>query len=215
MSGNLELKVKEDRTIEIGNEDCSCTYNTAGKQAGIKRCSTCDGSGKGKRGKVRGCKDCYGSGTKPDFDNLVTCTRCNGTARIPANICSTSPQEIVDAMPVIILRSLRNMSWSEQYLGHGLYSCVDYGSWKSKTDEQLIQDFREHKHHQLIKITREVGGQKPAKENGYEDSRIYKLVDCIVILTGDQGYSVMGAMFDELPEWHPLSTKYKGTGTLN
>jgi hypothetical protein len=115
-----------------------------------------------------------------DHDNPVTCPECNGNyiGHVPENYTDTIPAEIVQGLEWVVVRKNRQMQWSEQHLGHGLGSCVDYGRHKNQTDEELIE-YEKSKavHVQASKVVK-------SKED-------LTLAKGIAIVTSDQGYSMV------------------------
>jgi hypothetical protein len=83
------------------------------------------------------------------------------------------PKEEFKKIPIKVIRQERKLSWFEQTFGVGLYSCVDYGRSREKTDEELAESVRGHTH-QLCKVYRD------------------RLCDYVGVFVGDNGYSVVG-----------------------
>lgn len=174
------------RTISLDTEPCSCTWGngTPGKQPGRKTCPTCNGTRRGPRGKIGGCRACY-NGTVPDFANLVTCERCNGTASVPETTCSRLPDDVRrmfwDITPVRVFLADRGISFNESYLGLGtLYSMADYGrAWEG------MEKDREGT---LRKITDEMRKESIQATTIMDKSK--RLCDHIVVIITRGGYSV-------------------------
>jgi hypothetical protein len=115
-----------------------------------------------------------------DHDNPITCPECNGDYENhePENYTDKIPTEIVQGLEWKVIRKNRQMQWSEQHLGHGLGSCVDYGRHKNQTDEELIEHERSRATHvQACKVVK-------SKED-------LTLAKGIAIVTSDMGYSMI------------------------
>ncbi len=153
-------------------------------------CSKCSGTGNGPRGGKNGCRKCHGYGYEWDQDNRLTCDNCKGDYE---NFIPETPYDHIyvtkDDIPINVVRDYveRVMSFSEQYIGVGLFSCVDYGRGQRQNDDELIEsafnfDQSDTYWTQGIKLIR--------------DKNDLRLCDSIAIVLGDQGYSVI-PVFEE------------------
>jgi hypothetical protein len=107
---------------------------------------------------------------------LTTCKRCNGSGEIDENICDTISDELWKNLKFVVYRSERGQSLNESLYGFGCcWSTTDYGRWKNKTDEELIEEVREHTYIQAINVV---------------DRKTNKLCDHIGIFCNNSGYSV-------------------------
>lgn len=167
------MKLNPDRSVTL--ETCEC-YCMNGKKYGSKPCNKCKGTGRTKGGLGKGkCTTCHGFQTEIDRNTLVNCLTCKGTNCVPETICDNVPDEWLLSLPVKVFRTDRKMSWGEAYIGCGLYSHIDYGDYKRKTDEQIIADVRRNKHTQLCKVY--------TKEKGFATG--------LAVACADHGYSVI------------------------
>jgi hypothetical protein len=127
------------------------------------------------------CKIC-GSKTKQlhyriPIGTFHTCTNCNGSGLQDENTCDYTPDGFESQLEIHLLRTNREMGQWEQTLGMmgSVFSCVDYGRHNKTPDDELIADVRK----------------------SCQRSQATKLIDKemnilpIVIITGDQGYSVI------------------------
>lgn len=154
-------------------------------------CTKCGGSGNGPRGGKNGCRKCHGYGYEWDQDNRLTCEVCNGNYE---NFLSETPYDHIhfskDDIRIKVIRDYasRAMSFGEQFIGVGLFSCTDYGRHKSQSDEELIEsafhfDERETNWTQGIKLIR--------------DKNDLRVCDALAIVVADQGYSVIPVFEEE------------------
>jgi hypothetical protein len=178
----------ENKQLILERKDCTnCNHGTIPTQID---CDKCNGTGNGPRGGKNGCKKCHGFGRDWDHVNRLTCPVCNGDyihfkLETPYDHIHLSKEDI----PVKVVRDYvsRTMSFAEQYLGMGLFSCVDYGRSQNQTDEEIIESafhFEERGTYwtQGIKLVR-----------NKDDLRV---CDAVAVILGDQGYSVM-PIFEE------------------
>lgn len=179
--------------IENGNiilERKNCTRCNAGTIPSEITCPKCNGTGNGPRGGKRGCKKCSGFKTVFDHDNRLTCPDCNGDY---INAVEETPYDHIYIskndldVKVIRDRETREMSWAEQFIGVGLFSCTDYGRHKDMSDDELI----ESAFHFDEKGTFWTQGIKLVR-NKHDLS----ICNYLAIVTGNQGYSVI-PIFEE------------------
>lgn len=153
-----------DGKLVLGMRTCfSCDGSL--RVADWVTCKACAGTGKKDPRKPKGlncpaCKSGASCGLKGKIVEInVKDCRCVETATPgmqAENICDIVPREWIDALPIAVYRSERPQGISENLFGSGLYSCVDYGGWQKKTDEELIADVRRSAGYvQAIKIVRE------------------------------------------------------------
>lgn len=136
-----------------------------------RNCPVCKESSSYARGKVLAlnCKDCH-------------CTTTETPGMQAENICDTVPKEWIDALEIKVYRSNRPQGISENLFGSGLYSCVDYGRWQKRTDEDLIVDVRGSATYvQAIKIV---------------NRETLQLCSSLGVFCNDGGYSVMPVFED-------------------
>ena len=136
----------------------------------------CPNNKTGKRGNTHDVKP----------SDIVTCGNCNGTGEVMEDVCSYVPFSLLDNVPVRVIRSNHRQSFAEAYLGVGLWSSTDYGRHKAQTDEELINQVREAKSFQPIKVVKKL----PELEK-YVSRYDLTLPKAIVILCNDNGYSVL------------------------
>lgn len=137
------------------------------------------------------CPHC-GSTTKhghhylPDGQD-VTCGRCQGTGKVPENRYDYLPSEIVTAIPLVVVRSNRAITFNESYLGIGcLWSSVDYGAHRRLSDEALAEKIRSDM------------SQGHSVQACHVVDKEDRLPPFIAICCNNQGYSVRSAW--ELPQ---------------
>jgi hypothetical protein len=170
-------------------EYANCRRCNSGTTPSRVICEKCGGTGNGIRGGKGRCKKCLGMQYTLDNENRQVCDSCDGSyenceLETPFNFIKLHANDI----PVKVIRDYahRNMSFSEQYIGVGLFSCTDYGRHKDQNDEELIESafhFEEGPYStQGIKLIRSKA-----------DLRI---CDAIAVVTADQGYSVV-PIFEE------------------
>jgi hypothetical protein len=131
----------------------------------------------------RKCEIC---GSKNQHDHKVVgseirdCTICNGKGSMMENLYDSDRGGVWKTLPVKLIRSNREQTWAEAYLGVGLWSCTDYGAHQKMTDEELIQKLHEERsgYHQFCK---------------YVDKEL-NVAPEIVVLCNDMGYSVIANM---------------------
>lgn len=178
----------ENRQLILERKNCNnCRFGTVPTKV---NCVKCNGTGNGPRGGKRGCRKCYGSGYEWDQDNRQTCSICNGDyenflPETPFNHIRLTKDDI--RIKVIRDYAYRQMSFTEQYIGAGLFSCTDYGRHQNQTDDELIESafhFEEKGEFstQGIKLIR--------------DKNDLRICDYIGIVTADNGYSVI-PIFEE------------------
>jgi hypothetical protein len=171
-------------------EHRNCTNCNHGSVPTRIDCRVCNGTGNGVRGGKNGCKKCHGFKYEFDQDNRQTCSVCNGDyenfePETPYNFMRLEKNDI----PIKVIRDYvgRQMSFGEQYIGVGLFSCTYYGRHKTQNDEELIESafhFEERGPFstQGIKLIR--------------DKNDLRICDYIGIVTADNGYSVI-PIFEE------------------
>lgn len=156
-----------------------------------KQCFTCMGSGRytphvpcPNQHKAQRGKPCAHCGATHKFDHhwlpqeSVQCPKCLGTLIEREDRYDYMPVEILRSIPVKVLRSTREATWNESWLGHGcLWSTVDYGAHRRLSDEKLIEKVREHFSVQACAVVNEQDELPPF----------------IALLTSDTGYSVRSA----------------------
>lgn len=160
---------------------CACDDDPENTTGTYQPCRTCNGTGRGARGGRGGCKTCHGMRREWRNDIRTKCKSCNGTGiKHSTNLCDTLDTEAALSIPIRIVRSTREQSWTEQHLGIGrIYSCVDYGRSLSRTDDELVAEVREH-------IAR---GYNQATHFADKSGH---LVDVIGVITARTGYTVVG-----------------------
>lgn len=160
-------------------EKKDCRHCQQGKVTTKQLCLECKGTGNGKRGGKGKCRKCHGQGYNWTWNNPAVCPQCNG------NYVAFEDETLYDYLPKVewnrmtfkVYRNAnREMSWMEQHIGAGVFSCVDYGHSFSSTDEKVIADVMNHNGVQGIKV---------AKEETNE------LCDHIAIASTPYGYSVI------------------------
>lgn len=164
----------------------------------LRPCLICKGTGRvrhshlcpryGMNQNGKPCLHC-GATTKrshhciPDRQD-ATCGECGGSLQVPEDRYDYLPQDILNAIPIIVVRSDRGITWNESYLGLGcLYSVVDYGEHKRLTDEELVAQVRDKPY----------GTQTTAVVDDQD-----RLPPFIAICCHDSGYSVRSAW--QLPQ---------------
>jgi hypothetical protein len=181
------MKIDNNQLI-LGRRNCTnCSQGSVPTRVD---CDKCNGTGNGIRGGKRGCRQCTGVGYKFDHDNRETCDTCNGDYE---NFKPETPYDFMklnkDDIAIKVVRDYvdRQMTFAEQYIGMGLFSCTDYGRHKTQDDDELIESafhFENGPHStQGIKLIR-----------NKDDLRI---CDYISIVVGDQGYSVIPVFEEE------------------
>ena len=126
----------ENGTLVLETTSCHCASTpTPGQIVPIQSCC-----------QKKRCTVCKGDG----YLRLqaVICNTCNGTRRRAETFSDYVPQEMIDSVPVRILRADRQASWNESYLGIGcVYSCIDYGDAARQSDEALLARLKERNTH--------------------------------------------------------------------
>ncbi len=175
--------------IVLENEPCICAIgnnDTPGKVAGKKVCPKCKGTRRGPRGGRNKC-GCY-DGTVPDFTNLVTCGRCNGTATVPETDCSTITQEQWAAFEFKVIRDPDGQfGFNEAYLGLGYVST--YGDHGAAWGAGVAND------HNIVAKVKADGGYIQATKISKEG----KVADYIAIIITPNGYKVKAMYNAENP----------------
>lgn len=123
-----------DGKLVLENEDCYCMD---GKIYDRKTCPDCNGTRLGKRGGKNGCKSCY-DGTVVDHDNMIDCSRCDGSGKVQQTLYSHT-KIYRDDFPMFVDRTPRVQTFNEAYIGHDcVYSVSDYGCHKDMSDDDLL-----------------------------------------------------------------------------
>jgi hypothetical protein len=110
----------------------------------------------GKIVKPNTCPHC--GATKRDghkqlkTEDTTVCARCDGSSSITEERTDWLPKELWQGLPFRVIRSLREQSWAERFLGVGCYSCEDYGRAWGMTDGDVVKEVREHGSVQACKI---------------------------------------------------------------
>jgi hypothetical protein len=188
----------EGKKVILETKDCSCTWRgTPGLVAKRVACPTCKGTGRGVKGGRDGCKKCHGFRTAYSDTENVTCSACNGTARVPENSCDTMPDEMYLGLPFKVYRHARQLTYGESLLGWGcVYSCEDYGTAYHASDEKILADVRAHLGVQLCKVANKelelcdhIGIFIAA--NGYSVRAVYRAdgLDAIATIASERSYS--------------------------
>lgn len=171
----------ENGKLVMGIRKCIACNGTM-KIAGKVTCNVCNGTGNGKRGGKNKCRACIcGLGYNYSMNNPVPCYRCkDGT--IQETITDSVPNEIFRSLPITFKVQDREISWVENNLGVGVYSCVDYGV--------TFRNFAENPDNTSKILTDEVYNQtgvqacKIARDDG-------TLAKQIVVIINRGGYSVV------------------------
>lgn len=158
----------ENGALVLETTSCHCaSTRTPGQIVPIQSCC-----------QKKKCGICKGEG----YLRLaaVTCNTCEGTTVRPETLCDYVPQELIDSVPLRILRSGREPSWNESYLGlHCVYSCIDYGDASKQSDEDLLARLKtKHTHFQASHFVR------------LEDRKQVEFVEAFGVYVNRQGYSV-------------------------
>ena len=188
----------ENNVVILEREDCHWCKHRNTPQGTVpaakwKTCDKCKGTGKRGNGRCRNCNDKNGyfgtHGRNPghviwyDDNEPVTCPNCNGKYKDfgEEDWCDNVPGSVFENMPIIVMdRPDRQMDWAEQHLGKGIWSSVDYGAYRHKTEQELIEEIRGkliQSSTQAIKIVK--------------DKESLVLCDGVAIVTGDMGYSLI------------------------
>lgn len=194
----------DTKTVILEKKDCHCSTTMKRDDVpkgmsidkfGYKICPKCKGTGRRGSGRCRECnaKDGYFSihsprkpGYVPDYKKftLTTCRSCGGSWEKAHNedLTDTLPRDVILDIPIEVNRSLRPQTWLEHHFGAGVYSCTDYGRWKDQSDEVLIEKFHDDVKH----------GSFPTRQaTKYTRRDDMRLCDKLVILTNDNGYSIL------------------------
>lgn len=158
----------------------------SGVRPGDMKCPTCAGTGRGPRGGRGKCRPCFGRGRVADFTNKVTCELCHGTKQQKEDRYDFLPDSLWKQLEFKVVHKQRDMSFAEMHLGmvgagsdkyHSVYSVVDYGAHRSKTDAELIEEVRDcsNSSHQAVKVV----------------NKEMVFCDFVAIITSNQGYSVV------------------------
>ena len=130
-----------------------------GKKGFYGPCDGCSGTGKvpSKTGNRQfNCKLCL-RGNRLYPKRLVTCDTCSGTGKQHESLYDTAPNEIWKGFTFKVYRDA-TITYAESLIGHGcVFSCGDYGQAAKASDEAVIAEVKEHKHHQACKFTRADG----------------------------------------------------------
>jgi hypothetical protein len=188
-----------DGVVVLEAKDCTaCKFrDTPGKQPKLKwhTCPKCKGTGKRGNGKCRECNSKYpGDGANPgyvkfwDHDDLEACAKCGGDYhnREVEGVTDNLPTHVWANVPIVVRGSIsRPMTTAEQLFGAGIYTIIDYGAHKVKTDDELIEYVR----FELDSGKNKVQASKVVKSAG----RDLDLTFCsgLAIIRADQGFSVI------------------------
>lgn len=181
IDGKIVLETEPCHWCNLGNPPTH-----PGMMPSTKRCPDCKGTRRGPRGGRGKCRRCL-DGTTADFDNLVTCSVCNGTARVPETICSTITADQWQSMTFKVIREENGrFGFNESYLGIGYVStCGDYGTaWERNNPQELLEYVKTHENY--------VQATKIAKDDG-------TVCDHIAILVSRRGYKIKAVFADENP----------------
>ena len=126
----------ENGTVVLETTSCHCSSTpTPGQIVPLRSCC-----------QKKRCGVCKGEG----YVRLAaeTCSTCKGTTRRTETLSDYASQEMIDSVPLRILRADRQASWNESYLGFGcVYSCIDYGDAARQSDEALLARLKERNTH--------------------------------------------------------------------
>ena len=178
-----------DNLMVYGNDTCTCMD---GQVYGDKTCPKCHGTQRTKGGKGKGhCNACL-RGTVVDTTKRVPCGRCNGTNSVPADRYTAIPKtvlaEILNIVPIRIHRSGRKQTFNEAYLGYGMIcSVTDYGEYKQKTDEQLVEYIKKELSDDYIQACKLLDRQE-------------RLCTSIGVYCNNNGYSIMAEFDTDQPK---------------
>lgn len=180
------MRVEGNRVV-LERKDCAWCNEDGTVAARVWNiCPKCKGTGKRGNGRCMNCNDKNGyyiAGPIPghvmeyDHDKRVPCRSCNGV-HFQTEVENYTDRVDVSFLPVEVLRSRREQSWAESYLGAGVYTVVDYGRNQTMSDEELIAP--------VVKELKSVQASKVVKNK--DD---LQLCDKIVIITAAGGYSAI------------------------
>jgi hypothetical protein len=116
------------------------------------------------RGKP--CPDC-GATRKLDHKGFIPtaesrqCGRCEGSGTVLETRYDYLPKDILEAIPLLLVRQDRGATFNESLLGLGcLWSAIDYGrAWKTPEDQFLTQVRQEIDKHGPAQACHVVDGQ--------------------------------------------------------
>lgn len=166
-------------------------------------CDVCSGTGKQKERVVcpNNNKPHMASKRKPcticgnvsrwnhkaiETGKIIDCWHCSGKGIYQEKSTDYCPENLFNNNTTfyVIRQNEREMSWGEQHVGlmGSVFSCVDYGRNHTQSDEELIESVKD-----TIKV-------EQASKFIDEENNVLP----ILIITGDQGYTVT-----------KLSPKYK------
>jgi hypothetical protein len=117
-------------------------------------------------------------------EEIIECYICNGKGVRVEDRHDYMPNGFFQSLDFKVYRSNRPQTMNEYLLGFDcVFSCTDYGQYKSMTDEELIVHVKESTTHQYCSVV--------DKDN--------TICDHIGIFCNDNGYSVR-AVFKQVPD---------------
>ena len=181
------MRVEDGRIVYEAKPCPGC--NGTGRFRPVQRCPRYDRPQNGQPCPHCGATRKYDHHYLPS-DQEETCVQCAGRGQVLEDRCDYLPREILSALPIVVVRSDRSITWNESYLGLGcLWSTVDYGRHRTMTDEELVAGVRNGQHGstQAIAVVDDQG----------------RLPPFIAICCSDSGYSVRSAwkLPQLLQEW--------------
>lgn len=108
------------------------------------------------------------------------CEICKGKGLVMEDRYASDGGGVWKTLPIKVIRSMREQTWAEAYLGMGFCSVTDYGAHQKMTDEELIKKVREEK-----------GGYNQFCK--YVDKEL-NVAPELLILCNDMGYSIIANM---------------------
>lgn len=108
------------------------------------------------------------------------CELCKGKGSMMEDRYSSDSGSVWKTLPIKVIRSLREQTWAEAYLGMGFCSVTDYGAHQKMTDEELIE-----------KVHGEKGGYNQFCK--YVDKEL-NVAPELLILCNNMGYSIVAKM---------------------
>lgn len=111
---------------------------------------------------------------------IKDCNICDGKGKQMETLYDSDRGGVWKTLPIKVIRSMREQTWAEAYLGMGFCSVTDYGAHQKMTDEELIKKVREEK-----------GGYNQFCK--YVDKEL-NVAPELLILCNDMGYSIIANM---------------------